>query len=136
MRAFLGGQFIPEATGQTLIEVAARAAGEADASEPLCGSNLSSPLTRGLPAEYAESTIEAVSDAARRIRLPAGALVIDRAAFDFRYSSIMAFRRASDVLVAAISAIERGGDAVAAAELTMNSWDPTEPAPPLPTNPD
>lgn len=76
-RALLGGTFTPsEDEADLLIEV--QTSDGHSTGKPSCKSHLWTPLIPGLPDEFAQSVV----DGFIRRPLPAGRIVVDRAAFD------------------------------------------------------
>jgi hypothetical protein len=99
-RALLGGAFTPsENKADLLVEVQTSGAGSS--GKPSCKSQLWTPLIPGLPDEFAQSVV----DGFIRRPLPAGRVVVDRAAFDPVESSPLAFELAAELLATVLHAI-------------------------------
>ncbi|MDQ0240872.1 hypothetical protein [Arthrobacter bambusae] len=116
-RALLGGAFTPSEDGaELLIEV--QTSGEDDTGKPSCKSRLWTPLIPGLPGEFAQSVV----DGFIRRPLPAGRIVVDRAAFDPVESSPLAFELAAELLAIVLHAMLVGREVEKSARAAIEAW--------------
>ncbi|MDQ0028783.1 hypothetical protein [Arthrobacter bambusae] len=115
-RALLGGIFQPSCAGELVVEVGAT--GKTVAGVPSCASQLSSSMVPGLPDEFARS----VADGLVARPLPAGLIVVDRAAFDPVDSSPFAFILAAELLTAVLEAKSLDRNVKEAARAAIEAW--------------
>ncbi|GAB2718038.1 hypothetical protein ACX801_05725 [Arthrobacter bambusae] len=116
-RALLGGAFTPsDDEGDLLIEV--QTSGEHSTGKPSCKSHLWTPLVPGLPDEFAQSVV----DGFIRRPLPAGRVVVDRAAFDPVESSPLAFELAAELLAIVLDAMLMEREVEQSARATIEAW--------------
>jgi hypothetical protein len=106
MRAMVGAEF-QTGGGSTAYEVCVARAPFDNGAEPSCDSELGGLLIPGLPADFAQATLDGLTNGAA---LPAGVLRVDRAGHDLMGSSDEAFGLAARVLRAALAATLAGGD--------------------------
>lgn len=115
-RALIGGSFTPDATGLLRIELGVSE--PPDEAPAVCQSLLWSTLIPGLTGEFAESALNGLL----RRRLPSGAVVVDRAAFDPVESSPQAFELAGELLANVLYAMTVGSSVEAATRTAVMSW--------------
>jgi hypothetical protein len=116
-RALLGGAFTPsEGEADLLIEV--QTSGEDSTGTPSCRSRLWTPLIPGLPDEFAQPVV----DGFIRRPLPAGRIVVDRAAFDPVESSPLAFELAAELLAIVLHAMLTGREVEQSARAAIEAW--------------
>ncbi|UYY81980.1 hypothetical protein OIT41_02570 [Arthrobacter sp. YA7-1] len=116
-RALLGGAFTPGEDGADLL-IEVQTSGEDYAGKPSCKSRLWTPLIPGLPDEFAHSVV----DGFIRRPLPAGRIVVDRAAFDPVESSPMAFELAAELLAIVLHSSSMGRGVERSARAAIEAW--------------
>jgi hypothetical protein len=109
MRAMVGGEF---RSGGENTRYKVCVAGEPfdSGTPPTCDSELGDPLIPGLPADFAQATLNGLMADATQTPIPAGVVRIDRAGHDLMGSSDAAFGLAARVLRGALAARLTGGD--------------------------
>lgn len=83
-----------------------------------CKSRLWTPLIPGLPDEFAQSVV----DGFIRRPLPAGRIVVDRAAFDPVESTPLAFELAAELLAIVLHAMLMGREVEQSARAAIEAW--------------
>lgn len=116
-RALLGGAFTPSEDGADLL-IEVQTSGEDCTGKPSCKSRLWTLLIPGLPDEFAQSVV----DGFIRRPLPAGRIVVDRAAFDPVESSPLAFELAAELLAIVLHAMLMGREVEQSARAAIEAW--------------
>lgn len=118
-RALLGAEFVPGPAATVSLGVGL--SGPMTSGHPAgCASALGMPLVAGLPDEFGQPILTALTDAAPR--LPGGTLTVDRAGYDERGSSPRAFRLAATLLVDLLAAQLTDQDPAVRMQAALRGW--------------
>ena len=122
MRALLGGSYLPGGH-QARYEVCVDSRPFDSGVAATCDSDLGIALSPGLPADFAHAALSGVMSSAPGLPLPAGALRVDRAAYDLMGSSDSAFQQAGALLRQVLAAMVDGVDVEASVRQALESAD-------------